>query len=443
MGVLYEGFAHYMGGNAARGGNMVFWLIIGAMTLATILVLARRVMRPQNGIASGDDAQSAKLSSDMKVYRDQLSELDRDVARGTITAEDAGRARIEISRRLLDADKTASARAIPTEAPETISRVVMALCAIVIACSAFGLYWIMGSPDIPDLGREKRIEMSQEMRDNRPTQAVVEADMPPWLGPPVEAPADYLELIQGLRDAVSKHPDDARGLDLLAQHEAAIGNMIAAREAMAKLLDVKGENATADDYVRQADLMVNAAGGFISPDAELMLKNALQIQPDHQLARYYTGLMFAQNGRPDMGFRLWRGLLEEGSETAIWWTSVRSQIGSLAAHAGVDYTPPEAPTRPAAPALSGPTAEDMEAAQDMSEEDRRAMIQSMIDQLSERLATEGGTPEEWARLISVLGVVGNTERAAAIWGEAQTRFAEHPEALAAVRAAAEQAGVAQ
>ncbi|WP_371169760.1 c-type cytochrome biogenesis protein CcmI [Aliiroseovarius sp. 2305UL8-7] len=423
---------------------MVFWLIIGAITLITILILARRMMTARALTDAASSESGTQLSSDMKVYRDQLKELERDVERGTMSPQDADRARIEISRRLLEADKALQARIVASDAPEKLSRLTLALTAVGLACGAFGLYWLMGSPNLPDLGREKRIEMSQEMRDSRPSQVEAEAKMPVWPGPPVEAPADYLELIQGLRDALVKHPDDPRGLDLLAQHEAAIGNMVAARKAMGHLIEVKGDAATADDYVRQADLMAGAAGGFISPEAENMLKNALQLDPGHQLARYYTGLMFAQNGRPDMAFRLWRGLLEEGPATAIWWTSVRSQIDSLAAHAGVEYTPPETPTEaPAQPGLAGPTADDIAAAEGMSQEDRRAMIQGMIDQLSERLATEGGTPEEWARLISVLGVVGNTERATAIWTEAQTRFKDHPAALATVKAAAEQAGLAQ
>ena len=179
---------------------MAFWLIIGATTLATILVLARKMLRPRDISAPVDEV--SKLSSDMKVYRDQLSELDRDLARGTVSPQDADRARIEISRRLLEADKAAQAKATPEDAPEGVSRLVMAVSAATIACGAVGLYWLMGSPGYQDLGREKRIAMSQEMRDSRPSQTAVEADMPPWPGPPVEAPADYLELIQGLRDAV-------------------------------------------------------------------------------------------------------------------------------------------------------------------------------------------------------------------------------------------------
>ena len=35
----------------------------------------------------------------------------------------------------------------------------------------------------------------------------------------------------------------------------------------------------------------------------------------------------------------------------------------------------------------------------------------MVNQLSERLASEGGSPEEWARLIAALGVLGEGQRA--------------------------------
>ncbi|WP_432449752.1 c-type cytochrome biogenesis protein CcmI [Aliiroseovarius marinus] len=422
--------------------SWIFGAIVGAMTLATIIVIARRMIMRE---ATGDTGDTARFSSDMKVYRDQLKELDRDLARGTLTKEEADRARIEISRRLLDADKAARARQT-SDAPNGLTRLTMGLVAIVIAASSLGLYLYMGAPGAQDLGREKRIARSQEMRENRPSQAKIEAEAPAWPGPPPEAPEDYLKLVDGLRKAVDDRPEDQRGLDLLAQHEAAIGNMIAAREAMGKLLVVKGETATADDFVRQADLMVNAAGGYVSPEAEEMLREALGRAPGHQLARYYTGIMFAQNGRPDMAFRLWRGLLEEGPADAIWWTSVRSQIDGLAALAGENYTAPDAPTRPAQtgmPGLSGPSAEDMQAAAEMSEKDRAEMIKSMVERLSDRLATEGGSPEEWARLISVLGVTGDTERAAAIWAEAQERFADHPEALATVAQAARQAGIAQ
>ena len=79
----------------------------------------------------------------------------------------------------------------------------------------------------------------------------------------------------------------------------------------------------------------------------------------------------------------------------------------------------------------------------MSAEDRQQMIRGMVEGLSDRLATTGGTPQEWARLIGALTVLNQTERAQAIYAEAQEVFAEVPEALATITAAAKQAGLSQ
>jgi len=70
------------------------------------------------------------------------------------------------------------------------------------------------------------------------------------------------------------------------------------------------------------------------------------------------------------------------------------------------------------------------------------MIRGMVNGLSERLATEGGTPQEWARLIRALGVLGETARASAIWNESKEAFASDPAALSVLREAAQAAEVA-
>ena len=139
-----------------------------------------------------------------------------------------------------------------------------------------------------------------------------------------------------------------------------------------------------------------------------------------------------------MAFSLWRALLTEGPADAPWMGPIREQIEELAWRAGEHrfQLPPEQ-------ALPGPSQADMANAAEMSDEDRQAMIRGMVDRLSDRLASEGGTPEEWARLIGALGVLGDTDRAKTIWAEAQTVFAGKDDALATIRAAAEQAGVAE
>ena len=73
----------------------------------------------------------------------------------------------------------------------------------------------------------------------------------------------------------------------------------------------------------------------------------------------------------------------------------------------------------------------------------RLMGVGMVERLGNRLATEGGSPQEWAQLLGALGVLGETDRAREIWTEAQGVFEGNAEALAVVRGGAERAGVAE
>ncbi|HAM91711.1 MAG TPA: c-type cytochrome biogenesis protein CcmI, partial [Rhodobacteraceae bacterium] len=92
---------------------------------------------------------------------------------------------------------------------------------------------------------------------------------------------------------------------------------------------------------------------------------------------------------------------------------------------------------------AGPSAADIEAADAMTPEDRKAMIAGMVAQLSQRLASEGGPATDWARLIDAHGVLNRPDQAAQIWLEAQQVFAGNPDALRVLLASARRAGVAQ
>ena len=79
----------------------------------------------------------------------------------------------------------------------------------------------------------------------------------------------------------------------------------------------------------------------------------------------------------------------------------------------------------------------------MSAEDRSAMIESMVKGLAERLSTEGGPPEEWARLLRALSVLGRFEDATKIFKEAQAVFSNHTDALTMIQETAEIVGIAE
>ncbi|MDF0602515.1 c-type cytochrome biogenesis protein CcmI [Psychromarinibacter sp. C21-152] len=407
-----------------------FWIVAGLLALLVAALMLLALMR-------GRRQATPAAAYDVQVYRDQLAEVERDLARGVVTEDEAQRTRTEVSRRLLEADRAAQAARAAGTAPRPATYGAAALVVAILAGS-FGVYYAVGAPGYPDLPLSARLDAAEERRANRPDQETAEAQALARL-PEREAPDErFTELMDRLRAALEENPDDLQGLQLLVVNEARLGNFKAAYEAQERRIEVMGEDATATDWADLADLMVLAAGGYVSPEAEAAIDKALEMDPDNGPARYYSGVTYAQTGRPDRAFEIWRGLLQDSRMSDPWVQPILQQMPRVAALAGERWSPPEA----AAPER-GPTAADMEAAADMAPEDRRQMIQNMVDGLADRLASEGGPPEDWARLIGALGVLEETERAAAIWDEAQGVFADAPDALQTIRAAALRAGVAE
>lgn len=408
---------------------MTFWIITLAMTAVVSLLLIRALIRNDGG----DVADAAAF--DMQVYRDQLAEVERDVARGVVPAEDAGRIKTEISRRILAADTALQSGGAATAGPKPV---VIGLVTLLLVAGSLALYFQIGQPGYGDLALADRIAFAEEMRKTRPGQQEALAQMPP-LPPIQELSPRYVELMDKLRETVAERPDDLQGQQLLAQNEASIGNFPGAVIAQRRVLEIKGEKASASEITDYAELMVMAAGGYVSPEAENALSAALDADPEDGRARYYIGLMMIQNGRPDISFRIWDTLLRRGPADAPWIEPIKAQIMEVAALAGVKYTLPAIGNGTA----KGPSAEDIEAAGEMTAAERMEMIGGMVAGLSNRLATEGGPPEDWARLITSLGVLGQSEQALAIFNNAMEVFAGNPGALDMIRNAGSQAGVAE
>lgn len=307
---------------------------------------------------------------------------------------------------------------------------------LALLAGAFLLYRQIGAPTRPDDPIALRIAEAQATYDGRPSQAEAEKAAPKPQRPAPDA--EYTALIDQLRAAVAQHPEDTRGLELLAEHEERLGNLVAAKDAQARLVAVKGDKAVAQDHARLAALTVEAAGGLITREAEAEMVRALKLDPRNPQARFMAGLLQIQNGRPDRAFPIWAALLAEGPEDAPWIRPIRAAITDLAWFAGEpDYTPPEADRT----TLPGPDAAAMAAAQDMTPDQRQQMVEGMVKGLEARLASQGGTSEEWARLVGALMVMGQTAHAKDILAEARSRFAANPEAVALIETAAKQAGL--
>ena len=364
---------------------------------------------------------------DVDVYAEQLRGLERDLAKGVLRDAEFAAMRAEIGRRMISAARASGHQ--PNPSAQDRGLWAFAGGSILACLLGAGLYSQIGAPSVPDSPIAERYAQSETLKANRLAQETAEARAP---ANDTATEPGYVQLVTELRAALEARPGDIHGYELLAKAESRLGNFASAHQAQARVLELKGAEATADEWYAYAELLIMAADTYISREAETALREALRRDPNHKLALFRMGMYFDAIGRPDRTFGIWRKLLEAGPETAPYILLIRRTITDLAQIAGVTYDPP---------AVKGPSAEDMQSAEEMSAEDRSAMIASMVTGLADRLATEGGPAPDWAQLIVAYGVLGETTSAREIFDEAVQVFASRPGDLEILQGAAQSAGI--
>ena len=410
--------------------DWTIWAMFGALAFFVAAVLWRSVTH------AGRIGAADLRERSMRVYRDQMAEVERDLARGTLQPAEAERLKLEISRRILELDKDAAQAVEIGATPRAMKLTALGLVAATVLGSA-ALYWQVGALGYPDLPLVQRHADAQAVRANRPRQAELEAQAEGLEMPDFEGRAELVDMVGQLRDAMLRRPDDPVGFSLLAQNEARLGNFAAAIAAQERVIALRGDADTTNDRAFLLDLMVIAAGGVVSPEAEGLIEALLRADSDEPVALYYLGRMYAQTGRPDLTFRVWRRLHEVSRPDDPWLEEIRAALPDLSRISGEPrWTLPPLP----APAR-GPGAADIAAAAEMTPEQRAEMIGGMVDGLMARLANDGGTAQDWAQLLRALSVLDRTEQAQAILQEARTVFAARPDDLALINEMARQIGL--
>ncbi|SHN62295.1 c-type cytochrome biogenesis protein CcmI [Bradyrhizobium erythrophlei] len=353
---------------------MTLWFVFALMTAAAIFA----VLWPL-----GRAGQPQQDGSETAVYRDQLSEIDRDVATGLINPPEAAAARVEIGRRLLAAAD--SERRVSAGSNVRLRRIAAVVALLGLPLVAIGLYFPLGSPDLPDF------PLAQRSRAPEGTQSVD-------------------NLVAQVEQHLAENPTDGRGWSILAPVLARLGRMDDAVRAFRNSITYNGESAD-----RRADLgeaLVAAAGGVVTGDAKSEFERAVALDASEVKARYFLGLAAEQDGRAADAASIWRAMLEKAPPNAPW----RSFVEAALARAGGAPVP-------------APSNEAVAAAKDMSETDRNAMIRGMVDRLATRLHQNGDDVEGWLRLVRAYMVLGDADKAKAASSDARQAVAKDPERL--------------
>lgn len=359
--------------------DVLLWIIFAAMTGVAVLALLGALSRPERV----EDA----AAKDVEVYKDQLREIDQDLERGMIGAQDAEAARIEVSRRLLAARPSACAL---NPSAARVQRQLAAV-AVVVGLPAIGLggYAALGSPHLA-------------AGPGRAEQAVESLDMQ-------SLPA----MVAQVENHLKGQPGDGKAWEVLAPIYLRDGRHREAVEAYANALRLLGSTAKREADFGEAHLVLSQ--GVVREEARAAFARALALDPQHVKARYYRGLGAEQAGDRESALKEWRAILHEGAASSL---STFLQ-GEIARVSGVSSP-------------AGPTRDDIAAAAALSMDQRAAMIQGMVDGLAERLKQDGSDRDGWLKLIRAYVVMGETEKAKAALKDAQAALSSRPEDVRAV-----------
>ncbi len=220
------------------------WFAAAALTVATLGLLLAPLL-------SHRKPPLARAEFDLTVFRDQLAEVDRDLERGLLDAEQAEAARIEVERRMLAAadDKTST----PSEPRQRRGGLVFAaLAVVVIPAGAFGLYLNLGTPSIPDQPFAAR-----ELAGRTAGAAS---------GNGTQGPASMETAVARLAERLQANPEDADGWILLGRSYVTIERYAEAAEAFHRALQLKGSepDLAADSVYHCGALQRNGIQGYQS-----------------------------------------------------------------------------------------------------------------------------------------------------------------------------------
>jgi cytochrome c-type biogenesis protein CcmH len=363
------------------------WAVFAVLTALSALA----VLVPMARASRRRDAGPAAPAPDAAIYADQLAELERDVARGAVGGREAEAARAEIGRRLI----RAAQRAEPAAPPRRWRVLVVAGLAIIgLPLLAVTLYGGFGAPTLPDLPLASR-------------------QSEPVNGQDLEA------LVARVESHLAQNPDDGQGWAVLAPVYLRAGRYGDAAAAFQNAIRTNGASAELEAGLGEA--LTGDAGGVVTADARAAFERAEALDPAAIRPRFFLALALGQDGRTDDAAAAWRAIIDSASGGEAWLPVARSQLAALT---GETAPSPSDAVAPAAPA-PGPDAGDVEAAAQMTPEEQAAMIGNMVEGLSARLASEGGTVDDWLRLMRSYVVLGRTDEARTALAAAK---AAHPDA---------------
>ena len=251
--------------------------------LATLLivVVSAFILPPLWLGVRAPKTRADRKETNLAIFRDQLAELSREKAEGSLAEADFDQARHELQRRLLEEVEPADTATALTRGPCRKTAI-----AILLLLPVLGLlgYTILGNP--------KALDPLQTMSEQ-----------------PQMTPEKINEMVAGLAEKMKAHPDDMQGWLMLARSYKSLGRYSDAVQAYSQAENAINDNP--DQLASYAEAIAMANGKGISGKALQLVERALKIDPNHGHSLFLAGAAAMEAGDNKKGLAYWEPLLEQ------------------------------------------------------------------------------------------------------------------------------------
>ncbi|MBJ6126180.1 c-type cytochrome biogenesis protein CcmI [Microvirga splendida] len=353
---------------------MVIWIILLAMTAAAVMAVLWPLSRHY--------AVGRQADPDTQFYRSQIGEIERDLARGVLLPGEAEAAKAEAGRRLLRATGLQAEEAFAAVGEPALRRrrAASTLALSIVPLLALATYEIYGSPQLLSQPPGAQLQQAQQAGNMNLLGAVAE----------IEA-------------HLARNPQDGRGWEVIAPVYLRMGRIEDAVKAYESAIRYQTPDAVR--FANYGEVLVLAKDGLITAEAQAAFEQALKLDPSAPKAQFYLARAAVQDGQTDKAKTIFQEMLASSPADAPWVDAVRQELAALGA------PQPEAAPAATTPQI-GPEA-----------------IAGMVAGLASRLESQGGTAEEWARLMRSYAVLGQRDKAADAAKRAREALAQDTEAL--------------
>lgn len=263
---------------------MTQFAIFAALLLAVVFAF----LLPPLWLGLRRQGAADRKAANLAIFRDQLAELEREQAEGTLAEADFVQARGELQKRLLEeVDRSDDEEQPVSHAPTRKTAIALLLALPLLALAGYAL-----------LGNPRGLDPAQTMAQ------------------PKMSPDQINAMVEKLAAKVAANPDDMQGWLMLARSYKVLGRYEEAIKAYAR---AEKEIAKEPDLLASYAETIAMAGGNqgLQGKPTALVEKALKLDPKHGHSLFLAGAAAMERGDRKAAIGYWEALLpqvEPGSE---------------------------------------------------------------------------------------------------------------------------------